>query len=72
MAEIKINKLLRATNLYEEARRRYDELSKTKKELEQALAGAPEGRIHVVKNSKKVQFYLRDDKTDKSIQKQTK
>ena len=66
MTEVKTNKLIKATNLYEEAGRRYDELSKIKMELEKELSAAPEGKIHIVKTNKRVQFYLREDKTDKS------
>ncbi len=51
---------------FDEARRRYAELSKIKAEREQAVANAPEGRIHIVRSGKKVQFYLRADKSDKS------
>ena len=66
MTEISINQLIKVTDMYEEARRRYAELSKIKNEREQALAAAPEGKIHIVKAGKRIQFYLRKDKKDKS------
>ena len=66
MAENKTNKLIKVTDIYEEAARRYEELGNIKKEREQALAGAPEGKIHIIKAGKRIQFYLREDKADKS------
>lgn len=65
MKGIKLSKLIKPTNLYEEVKRRHNELSKIKNELEQDLKRAPKGLIHVVKTSKRTQFYLRNDKTDR-------
>ncbi|MCR5302314.1 MAG: hypothetical protein K6E49_07715 [Lachnospiraceae bacterium] len=66
MTEIQNNKLIKTTEMYEEAARRYDELFKIMKDREQALIGAPEGKTHIVKAGKRVQFYLRKNKSDKS------
>ena len=66
MIEGKTNRFIKPTNLYAEAKRRYQELTKIKEERQQELAKAPKGKIHIVKNNKKVQFYLRDDGSDKS------
>lgn len=65
--EIRLNKFIRTTNLYEEASRRYQELTKIKEAREHSLAKAPEGKIHIVSaKGRRVQFYLRENKGEKS------
>ena len=65
--EIRLNKFIRTTNLYEEASRRYQELTKIKESREHSLAKAPEGKIHIVSaKGRCVQFYLRENKGEKS------
>ncbi len=54
------------TNLYSEARQRYSELLSIKNSKEAALEKAPPGKIHVSKSSHGVQYYLRNESTDKS------
>ena len=54
------------TNLYSEARQRYSELLSIKNSKEAALEKAPPGKIHVSKTSHGVQYYLRNESTDKS------
>ncbi len=58
--------ILKPTNLYTEAKRRYDELIKIRQNKEKAVANAPKGKIHIVKSPKRIQFYLRQNKNDKS------
>lgn len=58
--------LMSHTDLYDEAKKRYAELIATKGAIEELLANAPPGKIHVVKSDKRVQFYLREDCSDKS------
>ncbi|MBP5489225.1 MAG: hypothetical protein J6Y10_01325 [Lachnospiraceae bacterium] len=65
MTEQKLNKLLKTTNLYKEANRRYHELMKLKEDREQSLSKAPSGKIHIVKLGKKVQYYLRNQSSEK-------
>ena len=54
------------TNLYSEVRKRYSELLSIKNSKEAALEKAPPGKIHVSKTSHGVQYYLRNESTDKS------
>lgn len=54
------------TNLYSEARRRYSELLLVKKAKESVLEKAPLGRIRINRTAYGVQYYLRNDKSDKS------
>ena len=54
------------TNLYQEAQRRLKELYSARQTLEKRLKSYPEGKIHVVKNQKRIQSYLRTDPKDKS------
>lgn len=58
--------LLSNTNLYSEAKRRYNELLLIKRVKEEALEKAPPGKIHVSKTSHGVQYYLRNQSTEKS------
>ncbi|MBO5986739.1 MAG: hypothetical protein J6Q02_08085 [Lachnospiraceae bacterium] len=58
--------ILTPTFLYEEARRRYQEIKKCTDKMESEILKAPSGIIHIVNSGKRVQFYLRDDKYDKS------
>lgn len=60
------NKFLHSTDVYSEAQRRYAELQKVKKDMENQLTKFPEGKIHVVNTKNRVQFYLRHDPKDKS------
>lgn len=57
---------IKPTNLYEEARIRLEELRKITDDKENALRKAPPGKIHIVKTQKRIQYYLRKDKSDKS------
>ncbi len=54
------------TDLYSEARRRYNELLLIRKAKEAALEKAPSGKIHVSKTPHGVQYYLRNESTEKS------
>ncbi len=56
------------TNLYSEARRRYNELLSIKNLKEAALEKALSGKIHVSKTSHGVQYYLRNNGSEKSGQ----
>ena len=57
--------MLNPTTLYEEAGRRFQEIRKHRQEIEKELKKAPPGLIHIVKSGKRIQFYLRRDKSDK-------
>lgn len=57
---------LKATNLYEEAERRKNELEGYCAELAKRFDKYPPGRIHVIKRKGGVQYYLRNDAKDKS------
>ncbi|MCR5087578.1 MAG: hypothetical protein K6B39_09315 [Lachnospiraceae bacterium] len=54
------------TNLYFEAKRRYNELLLIKKSKEAALEKVPPGKICVSRTMHGVQYYLRKDTSDKS------
>ena len=56
--------IMKPTNLYEEASRRYQELLKIKAGLESSLEKAPPGRIHIIRSNNRTQFYLRKKKSD--------
>lgn len=57
---------LKPTNLYQEAKRRLDELYSVQQKLEKRLKTYPNGKIHVVKNKSRIQYYLRTSPKDKS------
>ena len=57
--------MLSPTFLYDEASRRYLEISECKIALEEELRTAPPGLIHVVNSGSRTQFYLRKDRSDK-------
>ena len=65
MKRYKNHYLLRATSLYDEACRRYKEISECRLETERELQKAPPGIIHVVKSGTRIQFYLRAEKSDR-------
>ena len=54
------------TDLYYEAERRYNELLLIKNSKEAALEKAPLGKIHISKTSNGVQYYLRNEISEKS------
>ena len=54
------------TDLYYEAKRRYDILLQIKNSKELALEKTPPGKIHVSKTPHGVQYYLRQDGADKT------
>lgn len=56
--------ILHATDLYNEVRRRYDELTIMKDELEKRVSIYPKGRIHVIKHDGSLQYYLRREPVD--------
>lgn len=66
MKQCRNNNLLRNTSLYDEATRRYKEISERQLVAERELQKAPAGIIHVVKSGTRIQFYLRANKSDKS------
>lgn len=57
--------LLQPTNLYEEAERRYHEISEHIREIEKKLQKAPSGMIHIAATSARTQYYLRETKADR-------
>lgn len=59
-------KYLKPTILYKEAKRRLDELYLIRQKLEKRLKTYPDGKIHIVKSSSRIQYYLRKDSKDKS------
>ena len=59
------NNMLTPTFLYEEAKRRYQEITIWKTGLENEIRQAPAGLIHIVRSGTRVQFYLRKNKSDR-------
>lgn len=57
---------LKPTNLYQEAKRRLEELYPVQSKLEKRLKTYPEGKIHIVKSRSRIQYYLRTDPKDRS------
>ena len=57
---------LRNTNLYVEARRRYNELKDILQAKEANLGKVPPGKIHILNAKSQPQFYLRKDSSEKS------
>lgn len=57
--------MLTPTFLYEEAERRYREITEYLQRLENEIQKAPSGLIHIVNSGNRVQFYLREGKFDK-------
>ena len=66
MKQYKNSRLLQNTSLYDEAARRYKEISEHQLAVEGALRKAPAGLIHIVKSGTRIQFYLRENKSDRS------
>lgn len=58
--------MLSATRLYEDARKRLDELEKTKQMLERRLPIYPDEKIHIVKSKNRIQYYIRTNPKEKS------
>jgi len=62
---MKNSKKLNKTNLYSEGRCRLKELQDVQKEKIKVLSDAPEGKIHVIMNKGRAQFYLRSNSNEK-------
>ncbi len=58
--------LLSRTDIYSDAERRLSELEQVINDIEDYLAKAPEGKIHIVKSHGRIQYYLRKNPGDKS------
>lgn len=58
--------MLKPTTLYEEAARRHAEILGIITEKEEAIQKAPPGKIHIVKTRNRMQYYLREEASDKS------
>ena len=58
--------ILKPTVLNVEAERRYQELLRIRKEVEERLLIAPPGKIHIVNSGTRTQFYLRKDASERS------
>ena len=58
--------LLKSTNLYDDAIRRYQELLQLKQVKENAITKAPPGKIHISHNKNHEQFYLRENRDEKT------
>ena len=55
------------TDLYDEAKRRYEKLIKIRKSKEEALEKMPPGKIHISKTTKGVvEYYLRQDSKERA------
>lgn len=59
-------KYLNPTTLYAEAEARYKELSKIYQIVNSRISKYPDGKIHIINSSGKIQFYLRLTPNDKS------
>lgn len=59
-------KMLMPTQIYDLARLRISELKRVEEEKATALRKSPQGKIHIVKSRRRVQFYLRMESCDKS------
>ena len=68
MKQCRNNNLLRNTALYDEAMRRYKEISERQLVAERELQKTPPGIIHVVKSGTRIQFYLRATEAVKGSQ----
>ena len=58
--------IMKCTELYSEAERRYRELSEIRKEKDSSAVKELPGKIHVAVSDKRVKYYLRTDKADKT------
>ena len=58
--------IMKYTDLYSEAERRYHELSKIKQEKDSSATKELPGKIHISVSDKRVKYYLRTDKADKT------
>ncbi|MCR4585245.1 MAG: hypothetical protein K5686_05925 [Lachnospiraceae bacterium] len=69
------NRIMQQTDLYEEARRRYQEIIEVKQEKEVSVAKSLPGKIHIASTKDRTQFYLRkspEEKTGRYISKSDK
>lgn len=57
---------LNKTNLYDESMRRLQELELIYIQIQNRMKKYPEGKIRIIKNKNKMQYYLRKDAKDKS------
>ncbi len=57
--------ILNPTILYQEAKRRYQEIKESADKIENEIQKAPPGIIRIANSDKRVQFYLREGKSDK-------
>ena len=61
-----MRKYLSTTTIYQDAKERLSEIEKLKQQIEKRATKYPPGKIHIIKTRGNVQFYLRNDPTDKS------
>ena len=59
-------KYLSTTTIYQDAKERLSEIERLKQQIEKRTTKYPPGKIHIIKTRGNVQFYLRNDPTDKS------
>ncbi len=65
MVKKKSVSLLKCTDLYCEAQRRLRELTEVKQKKEYMVKNAPMGKVRIANTANRIQFYLREDNTDK-------
>lgn len=58
--------IMKYTDLYSEAERRYRELSEIRQEKDSSATKELQGKIHIAVSNKRVKYYLRTDKADKT------
>ncbi|MDO4616415.1 MAG: hypothetical protein Q4B03_03025 [Lachnospiraceae bacterium] len=63
-----MKKILDKVSFLEDAETRLRQLLELREVLGKWLSRCPEGKIHIVKSKKRIQYYLRKDNTDKSGQ----
>lgn len=59
-------KYLSTTTIYQDSKERLSEIERLKQQIEKRTTKYPPGKIHIIKTRGNVQFYLRNDPTDKS------
>ena len=57
--------IMKKTNLYDEAERRLEELSKIKQKKDDVIKNVPSGKIRVAVSGNRTQFYVRNESSEK-------
>ena len=67
MIKKKYVSIMKKTDLYDEAERRLEELSKIKQKKDDVIKNVPSGKIRVAVSGNRTQFYVRNENSEKLL-----